>query len=312
MMKNFLLIIYSFILICHPSTTVGSERSTQSDKTITPSGWRILHNGIDRGLLIPSIHAEFKGYKFDSKIVQDWVKQVDVVFVEYDVVDPISQASLLDAFKALPPSAPHLDVQRTTSVAAKLEGFGYGRDVVTHFGKLSFYLLTDLLEGAACLRGKNSKNGFDVQAIEAAAKEGKPVKNLESASILTSAIKSVGNEAWVEKLDKLIDYDFIRKCPQLSTNIMSGLFERFQQRKFSELCNEQRNANVILWGDARVFDNFTNSNLRNKEFARRINEQLATSERSLFMIGAAHFGCSNDVRVLLKALNKDIEFIPLD
>jgi hypothetical protein len=116
----------------------------------------------------------------------------------------------------------------------------------------------------------------------------------------------------VDRKARQIDYDFLRKCPQLSADIMSGLFERFQQRLFSELCNEQHNANVVLWRGAGIFDNFINSNLRNKEFARRINEQLATSERSLLMIAAAHFGCSNDVRILLKELNKDIEFIPLD
>jgi uncharacterized protein YbaP (TraB family) len=312
-MKKFLTVISGLIFLLFSDIFAQDlPNKTNDENIIVPSGWRIMVKGKDKGLIIPGLHAELRPFTFSEIQFNQWVNEVDNIFIEYNIFDDQSTHEFVKEITKLPEIEPRISEAQKININAKLEGFGYAKEVVKNSGKLSFFVLSTILENRACIRGVNVATGFEAHLVRAAKSAGKSIGNLESMEIITTALGSIKDDAWISKIDRLVDYDFIRQCPQKWRKSNVEMFELFQKKLYTNLCEQQREAYKALWGETSVYDQFVNADSRNKEFARRIAAQVETEGRSLFMIGAGHFGCSNDVRELLKALNKDIEFVPLD
>jgi uncharacterized protein YbaP (TraB family) len=312
-MKKFFIVASGLIFLLFSDILAQDLPSkTNNENIIIPSGWRIIVKGKDKGLIIPGLHAELRPFKFSEIEFNKWVNEVDNIFIEYNIFDDQSTYEFVKEITKLPEIEHRISEAQKININAKLEGFGYDKEVVKNSGKLSFFVLSTILESRACVRSANVAMGFEARLVRAAKSAGKSIGNLESIEIITAALNSIKDEVWIGKIDRLVDYDFIRQCPQQWRKSNAEMFQLLQRKLYTNICQQQREAYKALWGETSIYDQFVNADSRNKEFARRIAAQVETEGRSLFMIGAGHFGCSNDVRELLKALNKDIEFVPLD
>lgn len=298
------------IVVCICSVSLLRCNATEIQSQQPLIGWRIMLNGQDKGFLLPSIHLSSQFVEISRHDVASVVRNVDAVYVEFDNTNNNEVAKYREMMITLPTLEAYLTQQEKDTVKEAVARYGFDSNIIYGALKSSPFSVLNLLS-SACISNISSANGIDSLVIAAAHQARKPIKSMESMRSLKASILSVPKHEWEKYLMNVASKDYQLSCKSNFYLSINTLYRLYHSGDISKICSEQREDHLHAYGSGAVFDNIVTSHIRNDTFSREIVQALSLEGKTLFLLGASHFGCTESILTQLSSQNSKLQFVPL-